>query len=771
LAVVLMVAAATAVICNRARQPVVLGYLLAGIIVGPHTPPFSFIQDQATIETLGELGVVFLLFGLGLHFDLRKLRAVGTTALVAGTLQILIMIWIGFVVGQLFGLSSTDSIFLGAIISISSTVIIVKIVSEFGQQEEKWAQIAFGILIIEDIIAVCILAVLSQTGGLQPAALNWYDLALVLGKVGLFIASALVLGLLLVPRAVSYLAKLPVEEVLLVGALGLAAGLAMLGTALGFSPALGAFIMGAIIAASKEAAAVERRVRPVRDMFSAIFFVSVGMLFDPGLLVTHWPLIVAVTAAVIVGKVAAVSFAVFITGHEPRTSLRTGFSLAQVGEFSFIIAALGVTLGVTVAPLFEVAVSVDAITAFTTPLLIRSSPRVADFAAARAPRSLVTFARLYDTWVAQLRRPVRSDPGRARTGRHLGRAALAGAVLTEILILGSGAFPAVVGWLSALVPGIASVAPTLAWTLIALAALPFGYLFLASLRHLARSLAEAAEPQAGARTEHQRVIRALLESTFMLAGVLALGAAVLSLASPFVPALPLAVATLVALVVGGAVFYRRLTRFQSTIDGVLEHALGGHGAAAETLSEAGVLPALQEKYPWGLEQRVVKLRAGSWAADRTLASTRLRTLTGATVLDIERASAKVLNPPPGELLEEGDHVVLIGEKAHLDAGERLLLDGPATPLPPEDPATVGEISVLESSPFAGTTLGALHLRERTGLTVLGVVRGARQIKDPSADLALEAGDVLVAIGTLAQLEEGRRQALSRGQDPAPVPPA
>jgi len=345
LAIILATAGAATLLFNRFKQPVVLGYLLAGVVVGPYTPPFSFISDPETVRTFGDIGVIFLLFALGLEFNLRKLRKVGATALISGTLQVAIMIWLGYVLGRAFGLDTLGSIFLGAIVSISSTVIIVKVVSELRQQDDEWAQIVFGILIIEDILAVLMLTLLSAAGGAE--ALTVASVGQVLGTFALFIAAALVLGLLVVPRFVAFVAKLELDDVLVTVAVALGFGLAVLGGILGFSPALGAFVMGALIAESKAHRIVEEKIVPIRDLFTAVFFVTVGMLVDPAVLVDYWPLILAVTLAVIFGKIFAGSFATFLSGRDVPTSLRVGFGLAQVGEFSFILAALAASTGAT----------------------------------------------------------------------------------------------------------------------------------------------------------------------------------------------------------------------------------------------------------------------------------------------------------------------------------------------------------------------------------------------------------------------------------------
>jgi CPA2 family monovalent cation:H+ antiporter-2 len=279
LAVVLIVAGLVTVLCHRFKQPVVLGYIVAGVIIGPHTPPFPLIKDDGAIQTLSELGVLFLMFSLGLEFSLRKLRLVGSTAFLAATLEITVMVGVGFVIGRAFGWSRMDSIFLGAILSISSTTIIMKALDELGLRGERFAGLVFGILIVEDILGVVLIAMLSgiaRTGTLQ----SW-EAALTVGKLAVFLVSSLVLGLILVPRLVHFVARFKSQEMLLITVLGLCFGFCLITVQLGFSLALGAFLIGAILAESREIGKIEDLLSPIRDMFSAVFFVSVGLPSSP----------------------------------------------------------------------------------------------------------------------------------------------------------------------------------------------------------------------------------------------------------------------------------------------------------------------------------------------------------------------------------------------------------------------------------------------------------------------------------------------------------
>ena len=400
LAIIMLIAGLTTVICHRLKQPIVFGYIIAGIIIGPHTPPFSFISDEMTVQTLAELGVIFLMFSLGLEFNLHKLIKVGIAASIAAVFEIILMISLGYGIGYLFGWTQIDSIFLGAILSISSTTIIVKALHELGIKKEPFAQLIFGILIIEDIFAILILALLSSiavTGSLQLS-----EVFFTATKLFSFLVISMLLGILIVPRLLAYIATFKSNEMLLISILGLCFGFSLLVVKLDYSVALGAFIIGAIIAESRELKQIEDLINPIRDMFSAIFFVSVGLLFDLTVLTNYFIPIMVITLAVLLGKIISCSLGVLVTGRDGKTAIRVGMGLAQIGEFSFIIAALGITLKVTSEFLYSIAVGVSIITTLTTPYLIKYSDSFTQYLSVLIPKNLSSTFELYATWMQNI---------------------------------------------------------------------------------------------------------------------------------------------------------------------------------------------------------------------------------------------------------------------------------------------------------------------------------------------------------------------------------
>lgn len=400
LAIIMLVAGFVTLLFHRLKQPVVLGYLLAGVIIGPHTPPFALIHDEHTVHILAELGVVFLLFSLGLEFSIKKLAQVGMPALIAGVTEIIVMIWLGYYIGAFFGWSTMDSLFLGAMLAISSTTIIIKALEGLNLKKEPFAKLIFGILIIEDILAIAILVLL--TGIATSGTVSTAAVFSTLGELTLFIVVSLVVGILTVPRLLNYIDSFKSHEMLLVSVLGLLFGFCLLVIKLNYSMALGAFLIGAIIAESRQVKKIEHLIEPIRDMFSAIFFVAIGLLFNPSVLIDYALPIVIITLAVVVGKVISCSTGAFLAGQDAKTSVKVGMGLAQIGEFSFIIASLGVALKVTSEFLYPIAVAVAAITTLLTPYLIRYSDASSSKLALLLPNKMKQVGSAYTLWLQSI---------------------------------------------------------------------------------------------------------------------------------------------------------------------------------------------------------------------------------------------------------------------------------------------------------------------------------------------------------------------------------
>ncbi len=689
-ALVLCVAAATSIVFQRLRQPVVFGYLLAGMIVGRHVP-IPLLANEQIVHTLSELGVILLMFALGLEFSLRKLLAVGPTAGVIAVLQTTTMVALGFLVGQLFGWTVMESIYAGAVIAISSTTIIVK---AFGEQavRGRFVQVAFGVLIIEDLIAILLLAVLTAIS--DGGALTARDLALTAGRLAAFLVGLLVVGLLLIPRLTRWVVRLGLPETTLILAVAVCFGGAYLALSFGYSVALGAFLVGSLMAESGEEKVLEPLIQPVRDVFAAIFFVSVGMLIDPALVLDYWGAVVVFTILVIVGKVAAVSIGAFLAGYGIRTSVQTGMSLAQIGEFSFIIAGVGLSSGATGDFLYPVAVAVSAITTLSTPWLIRSAGPVASFVDRHLPRRLQTFVGLYGSWMARVRAPAPAGAQRSKERRLAGLLVLDGVLLGAMILattLGHRAAAAAVASRTGVSAGVADAIVLGAAIAIGL---PFAFGLIRVSRSLSRAIGfRALPPPARGKVDFAAAPRRAFTVAWLLLVVLLLSLPVLAATRSFLP--PGVGAGIVVLLLAGfgIAFWRSATNLQGhtragaeVIVAALAREMAGSTAThgADPTGEHPVpgprtsrsLTEIYEMIPGLGEPVSLRLNEGDYAVGRSLGALDLRDSTDATVLVILRGGEPVVLPVGREVLRAGDTLALAGTPAAVERAATLLAGGP-----------------------------------------------------------------------------------------------
>ena len=372
LAMILLVAGVTTILFKKINQPLVLGYIIAGFITGPNFSFFPTIADKANVQSWSEIGVIFLLFALGLEFSFYKLKSVGSTAFIATTIIISSMLCVGYGVGHLLGWSHMDSIFLGGMLSMSSTAIIIKAFDDLKLRSESFTEVVVGVLIVEDIAGIAMMVILS-TIAVATSGISTVELLLNVGRLVFFLVLWFVLGMYFIPSFFKRASKLMNDETLVVASIGLCLGMVVIATSLGFSSALGAFIMGSLIAEAPNAEKIERLVCPIKDLFGAVFFVSVGMMVNPSLLVEYAVPVIVLVLTTIFGQLFFSTCGVLASGQNLRTAVHSGFSLTQIGEFSFIIATLGMSLGVISSFLYPIIVAVSVITTFTTPFFIMNA--------------------------------------------------------------------------------------------------------------------------------------------------------------------------------------------------------------------------------------------------------------------------------------------------------------------------------------------------------------------------------------------------------------
>lgn len=758
LAVVLLTAAVTTVVFHRLKLPTILGYLLAGVLVGPNLFGGSLLQDVGSIRTLATVGVVFLLFTVGLDFSLRRVASIGPFAFLAGALEVLLMLGIGFGTGRLLGWTNAESALLGAVLSISSTTIVVKLLTDAGRLQTERASVMFGILLVEDVAAVIMLALLAGYG--QTGDVSFSLFTSTLAAAIFFIAAILALGLVVIPRVVDYVATLASNEVLVVSVVALLLGTSILAQLFGLTAALGAFLAGAVVSEARSSARVSDRITSLRDLFTAVFFVTMGMLVQPSFLLAAAPLVIAIVLVAILGKILVVTLATFFAGHKPHDAIHAGLGLAVVGEFSFVIADLGDRIGIARPELFPSVVAASAAMVLVAPLLVRVERPLEAWLGRRMPPALVTFAHLYGPSVRRLD-ALRGKPGVFRiTQSHIVQLLLHAAALLALVFAA--------GWAGGRVYdrapefGVrASFAQLLVWAAFALAAVPFALAFVRRLDRLIHDLAHA--------TTHDQANEPptrFVKNSLRAVAVVVLGALFMLLLRPYLPPLPLLIVVLAALGLVLFLLWESIVRMNRRIETTLDEALGGRPAPKEEMQ--ALRGIIETNYPWGVTAGAATVPAGGEAAGQSIRDLNLRRRTGASIVALDRGADRFVNPPPSLTLQPGDRVTVVGESDQVDSA-RDLLKHAATPGKRAPEARWMEVVIPTGSPFAGRTLAALRLRERTGATVVGLSRAGQRTPNPSPDVRVNVGDILLLVGSPEQAARARAVLLAGGEGDEEMP--
>lgn len=691
LALVLIVAAATAVLFQRLHLPVIVGYILAGIVIGPGV--LGLVRDARVMETLAELGVILLMASLGLEFSFRTIGRLGLRVAVVAFLEVGGMLLLGTSLGQAMGWSSGESVFLGAIVAISSTMIIAKVFDEMPPPRAL-KELVLGVLIMEDLVAIVLIVLLTAVaGGEDVTAVAVFR---TLGRLLLVLLSLLVAGMLVVPRGMRLTARLRRPETTLVAAVGVIFLFALVTRSAGYSVALGAFVAGALLHESGAGPQLEALLRPVRDMFAAIFFVAVGLLIDPRVVLSSWPMVAALVAVVWFGKTAGVSAGALLAGYSLRTAVQAGVTLAQIGEFSYLIAGLTLGAGVLREGLYPVAVAVSVLTAFATPWLVRAGEPLALALERRLPKPVQTVVGLYGSWLERLRMGERTGgPSVWRRGRRFGlfllvdTAAIAGLIVGTAILYREGTDRLVAA--TGFPPGLARLALLGAGGVLAM---PFGIGLVHAARRLARLLSEAVLPAVPpGRVDQALAPRRTLAVTIEIGLVVVVGLPVILVTQPFVPFGGMAVVAALLLLLGIA-FWRTAADLQGHARAgadLIVHVLArqGAGTAGEGAARGGqdlaqveaMLPGLGSLDP-------VRISTGSVAVGKTLGELKVRGRTGATVVAHCRGDRQEAFPAAGLRLEAGDLIALSGSSEAVAAAHHLLAPdqypAPATPTPARD---------------------------------------------------------------------------------------
>ncbi len=720
LGLILTVAAITTLVFKKIKQPLVLGYIIAGVLVGPYVPLLPTVLDETSIRVWSELGVIFLLFSLGLEFSFKKVVKVGGTSGVTALVTVGFMLVMGYFTGQMLGWTSMDSLFLGGILSISSTTIIVRALDELGLKTQVFSSVVIGVLVIEDVVAVLLLVLLSSLAVSQH--FSGGDMLWELGKLGFFLILWFAAGVFLIPTLLGRTRKLMNDETLLIVAVALCLSMVVLAVNAGFSAALGAFIMGALLAETVQAERIEHLVMPVKDLFGAIFFVSVGMLLNPKMLVDNWAQVLLVSVVVMIFQPLSVMAGALLAGEPLKRSVRIGMSLSQIGEFSFIIATLGLTLNVTSAFLYPIAVAVSAVTTFTTPYMIKASGPFAQWLEKTLPKRWTQAMERYSRQTDQVKE---SSAWRTLLRSYVINLAIFSVLCLATVLIAGPAFILLFGDELMGIDG-----RVLAGLATFLLMLPF--IWAMSLRRIGRNA-----------YRQLWVNKRQLRGPLVMLEVLRLAAAVLALAllvNVFFSTGWAFVAMVVMMGVAAIMFRRGLHRFYLRMEDRFFRNLNQRELSVRRTDLA----------PWDMHLSQLRVHTSSGVVGQSLKELGLREKHGVNIAMIERASGHTV-PAPGRnhLILPGDNLFAIGTDKQL-AELQQTLDAPIS-LPERPHMTKEDIRlkrfrITPQSSLVGMRIHDSGLRDEASAMVAGIERGSERIMNPKGGMVFEANDVIWLVG-------------------------
>lgn len=721
LAIILGVAAAVTFIFRLIRQPVVLGYIIAGVIVGPFTPSGLTVVDLPSVRIWAELGVIFLMFALGLEFSFRKLARVGVSAGITAVIQVVIMMALGYSFGQYMGWKSMESFYFGCMISISSTTIIIKAFEELGLKTKLFAQMVFGILIVEDLVAILILVALSSIA--ESSSLGGLDLIKAAAKLGFVVGAWFLVGMFIVPRFVKMVRKYGDNEMITVLSIGLCLGLVTLSAYYHYSVALGAFIMGSILSETSEAKRIEHLISPLKDIFGAIFFVSVGMMMDPRVFMNNTSLIFMISGLIIVGQIFSLTVGSLATGQSLNNSVRTSFSMAQIGEFSFIIATVGTTYGVISEDLFPMIIAASLITTFTTPYLMRAAPLVGDTLDRKLPYPIKKTLQNYSNMMQKGRG---SLEGRKSLPQFLLKWSANATIVVILFLVSSRTLEP-----SLLSQGLeAGVAKGLSWLAAIAASAPFLWGMTQAFRRISQE-----------DVQDSRLVEMRTRAGSYLSQVLS-SIIVGALSLEFFPIWIAALLTVIVIVLVTFTFKTPLEVYYRWFESQFHSGFEAHQhekKSAEVLSNLA---------PWDAHLVSVHVHPNSTVVAKRLQELRFREEHGLNIVAIQRGSRIIIAPKASDVLLPDDQLLFLGTDKEIDSVRHLL------ELPSHEEEVIPElstyrlrtISVHEGSPLVGRSILQSGIREKFGGMVVGVERQGKRLFNPKSDFIIEAHDLLLVVG-------------------------
>ena len=736
LAIILVSAGVFTIISKALKQPLILGYILAGFLVGPHISWFPGITSEETVNQWSEIGIIFLMFGLGLEFSFKKLLKVGSSALVTAGSKFLGVFVLGFVAGQAMGWSVMESVFLGGLLSMSSTMVVLKSYDDMGLKGKPWAGMVFGTLVVEDLIAILLMVLLSTMAVSNQFAGG--EMLFNLAKLAFFLILWFLVGIYLIPTVLKRARRFLSDEILLIVSIGLCFGMVALAETVGFSSALGAFVMGSILAETVESEHIDRLVGPIKDLFGAIFFVSVGMMVAPSVIAEHWLTILIITLIVMLSHILFAGAGILMTGGGLQNAVNTGFSLAQLGEFGFIIAGVGVSLGVMRDFIYPVIIAVSVITTFTTPYMIKLA----------APAYSGLLKLLPDKWLARL--DSQDSGSRATAAEQSEWKKLLRAYFLRIVLYGVVLVAIMIGSKQFLDPLAGRIFPT--WTpflqklLVVSVTLLVMAPFLYGMAISSGSINAPATKLLAEKPSNKWPIAGLVLTRTFLAISMILSV----IASHF----HLAGWAIVLIILGGAVFIiaarRTVHRYSALEQRFLQNL--NEKEVAERLRRPVTTSVRDKMAGYDVHLELLEVSPDSEFAGRPLKTIPFRAETGANIIKIERGSRSITIPTGDVQVFPNDRLLAVGTTEQIDRLRMMLSESAVLPQQGQ-PAEfeVVPITLAEDSYLTGLSLRNTNMRDYHCM-VISVLHGADFYTNPGPDYKFEAGDVVWIAGETSSCE-------------------
>lgn len=717
LAFILLLGAVVTVLFKWIKQPVVLGYIVAGFLASPHFQYLPSVADEANIEFWAQIGIVVLLFSLGLEFSFKKLVSTGGSAVVTALIIVTGMMVVGFAVGHFMGFTTINSLFLGGMLSMSSTTIIIKAFNDLGLRQKKFTSMVLAVLIVEDLFAVVMMVILSSIA--INNSVQGGDLLMSIIKLVFFLVMWFLVGVFVLPTALNRIRKYLNSETLLIVSMGLCLGMAVFSVYCGFSLALGAFVMGSILAGTSYAERIEHVVMPVKDLFGSVFFISVGMMVNPAIIAEFWQPILLLSAVVIVGMITFGSFGMLVTGQTLKVAIEAGFSLTQIGEFAFIIATLGMSLGVLDANIYPIVVAVSVLTTFTTPYFIKMADPFYNIVERHLPARLrFLIDRFHDNASTE---QAKNTGWMAAAGRYIWRTVIYTILLVSVMLVGN---KLVSPWAQQLFPEWGHLI-TAGITLACMS--PFLVAMLSPVSYVIRSIA------GDSRTPTNIPIIVVAVFSFLIAIGFVSRELIWAFSMKAAGGFILGAVVLLVLIFSRRVHERMRSIETRFIDNLNERDLRRSGKNNNIISD--------------LHLAYMTVGNGCSFVGEKLKNSNLRTRYGINIVSIQRGASLITIPGSEARLYPGDVIGVIGTDEQL---ERLLKD---VEVERDDahlttrPADFGLCSFMLSdhSPLAGKTARSVKLRDNYDAVLVAVQREGEYV-DIDPDFVFNQGDILWLVG-------------------------